>query len=158
METIKITVTGNRAEVTSEMPVIAGTVGLPVAFTFDESWEHLQKTAVFRANGKTMDLLYLESAAEVPWELLKNPGCRLYAGVYGTAEDGSLQIPTMWADLGVIQPGADPSGDESANPALPVWQQLTQNVEIALDAILQYQTALINGEIVPIGKAREDSL
>ena len=158
METIKISVTGNRAEVTSGVPVIAGTVGLSAAFTFDESWEHLEKTAVFRANGKTMDLLYLESVAEVPWELLQNPGCRLYAGVFGTTEDGTLQIPTLWADLGVIQPGADPSGDESADPSLPVWQQLTQNVENALNAILRYQEALINGQIVPLDQAREDSL
>ena len=59
----------------------------------------------------------------MPWELLQSPGCRLWAGVYGTNPDGSLQIPTVWADLGVIQPGADPSGDESTEPTLPVWEQ-----------------------------------
>ena len=30
--------------------------------------------------------------------------------------------------LGKVQPGADPSGDVSADPALPVWQQLQKQI------------------------------
>lgn len=123
MKSIKITVTDCLASVPETLCVVSGTVGLPVEFSFDDAWAGLNKTAVFRANGKTMDVLNVTSFATVPWELLKTPGCRLWAGVYGTNPDGSLQIPTVWADLGVIQPGADPSGDESADPTLPVWEQ-----------------------------------
>ena len=123
MKSIKITVTDCLASVTETLSVVSGTVGLPVEFSFDDAWAGLNKTAVFRANGKTMDVLNVTSFATVPWELLKTPGCRLWAGAYGTNPDGSLQIPTVWADLGVIQPGADPSGDESADPTLPVWEQ-----------------------------------
>ncbi|MBQ8910731.1 MAG: hypothetical protein IJY91_06815 [Oscillospiraceae bacterium] len=123
MKTIQITVTGNQAVVTQTAVPVSGTVGLPVEFIFDDAWEGLSKTAVFRANGRTIDRIDVKDSAAVPWELLKNPGCRLWAGVYGTNFDGSLQIPTIWADLGIIQPGADPSGDESADPTLPVWEQ-----------------------------------
>ena len=79
----------------------------------------------------------------MPWELLKRPGCRLWCGVYGTDEDGALQLPTVWVDLGEILPGADPSGDESADPTAPVWQQLTEDVEKALDEIIRLQNAII---------------
>lgn len=151
MESIKISVAGRVAAVPAELPVVSGTVGLPVEFTFDYAWEGLQKTAVFRANGKTLDCIGIENSATVPWELLKSPGCRLWAGVYGTNADGTLQIPTVWADLGIIQPGADPSGDESANPSLPVWEQLRTEVgdiEKALDSILAIQESLIGGAAI----------
>ena len=150
METIKIAVTGSLAAVTENLPVVSGTVGLTVDFIFDDAWEGLNKTAVFRANGKSLDVLNVTNAVAVPWELLKNPGCRLWAGVYGTNFDGSLQIPTIWADLGIIQPGADPSGDESADPTLPVWEQIRAEVgdiEAALDSIIAIQESLIGGGI-----------
>ena len=129
MQIMKISVTGNTAAVTCLTPVTAGTVGMPVEFTFDESWAGLTKTAVFRVGERTMDCLGLESKTTVPWELLRRPGCHLFAGVYGCNADGSLQIPTVWADLGVILPGADPTGDTSADPSAPVWQQATAGME-----------------------------
>ena len=150
METIKIAVTGSLAAVTENLPVVSGTVGLTVDFIFDDAWEGLNKTAVFRANGKSLDVLNVTNAVAVPWELLKNPGCRLWAGVYGTNADGSLQIPTIWADLGIIRPGAEPSGDESADPTLPVWEQIRTEVgdiEAALDSIIAIQESLIGGGI-----------
>lgn len=145
MEGIKIWVTGSSAGVTEEQPVVSGTVGLPVKFTFDEAWDNLEKTAVFRVNGKIMDQIHIQTEAVVPWELLVKPGCRLWCGVYGCNEDGTLQIPTVWVDLGTVEPGADPSGDESVSPTLPVWQQLTEDVEQALEEIIKMQDSIING-------------
>ena len=150
MEAIQIWVNGSAAGITKTQPVVAGTVGLPVEFTFDEAWNGLEKTAVFRVNGKPMAQLHIKTAAIVPWELLQKPGCRLWCGVYGCNADGSLQIPTLWTDLGTVEPGADPSGDESADPSLPVWQQLTEDVEQALEEILKLQQDIINGNVVPI--------
>ena len=146
MKSIKITVTDCLASVPETLCVVSGTVGLPVEFSFDDAWAGLNKTAVFRANGKTMDVLNVTSFATVPWELLKTPGCRLWAGVYGTNPDGNLQIPTVWADLGVIQPGADPSGDESADPSLPVWEQMRGElgeIDAALEHIIRIQNDLV---------------
>lgn len=150
MKPIEISVSGNFTSPVAAMPPVAGTVGLPVVFILDESWNSLHKTAVFRANGRVMDVLCPENAATVPWELLQKPGCRLWAGIYGTNDDGTVQIPTVWTDLGVIQPGADPSGDESADPSLPVWQQLTKDVEEGLSAILEMQSKMISGEYMPV--------
>lgn len=154
MEAIQITVSGNQAAAVATAPIVAGTVGLGVEFTFDDSWKSLNKTAVFRANGRTIDQLNVEKTATVPWELLQSPGCRLMIGVYGVGE--GLQVPTVWAEVGVIQPGADPGGDESSDPSLPVWEQLSQDVGNALQEIINYQNRIIYGEIVPIS-SQEDS-
>ena len=146
MKSIKITITGSLATVTDPFPVVAGTVGLPVAFSFDAGWADLKKTAVFRANGKSLDRIHITDTTTVPWELLRKPGCRLWAGVYGVNSDGSVQTPTVWADLGIIEPGADPSGDESADPSLPVWEQILAqvgDVDTALDGILAIQESLM---------------
>lgn len=143
MEPIEIDVSGSAAAVTKGQPVVAGTVGLPVKFSFDEGWTELEKTAVFRVNGTVMDQIHITAETVVPWELLTKPGCRLWCGVYGCSSGGKVQLPTVWADLGVVEPGAEPSGDVSAEPTLPVWQQLTGEVEQALDAILKLQDTII---------------
>ncbi len=150
METIKISVTENEMTVVSCPVVTAGMVGLTVEFQFDPVWEALEKTGVFRVNGKTRDVINIGNAVIVPWELLRAPGCRLYVGVWGSNEEGSVQIPTLWADLGVIQPGADPLKDENANPSLPIWQQLKNEVEQALDGVIAYQSRILDGTVVPV--------
>ena len=43
MKAIKIAVAGASAEILETVPIVAGTVGLPVAFSFDEAWADLQK-------------------------------------------------------------------------------------------------------------------
>ncbi len=147
MNPIQLSVAGNEITVLSSPVVTAGTVGLPVEFQFDAAWENFSKTAVFRANGRTLDTINLQDTAVVPWELLTAPNCRLYIGVCGVRE--GAQMPTLWADLGLIQPGADPSGDSSADPTLPVWQQLTEDIEKALEGILNYQNSILDGGHVP---------
>ena len=149
MKPIKVSVAGHTATVLQEQLPVSGTVGLPVEFTFDEAWEGLEKTAVFRVDGKTVDRLNVVCETTVPWELLQKTGCMLYCGVFGCNTDGSLQIPTVWAELGVIQPGVDPRKDENANPSLPVWQQLTEDIEKALDAIIEIQMGLDSGQMRP---------
>ena len=150
MEAIQIWVKGSTAGVTKGNPVVAGTVGLPVAFSYDETWDDLSKTVVFRVNGKTMDCVNCNDSTVVPWELLQKSGCRLLCGVYGCNTEGTLQIPTVWVDLGVIEPGANPSGDESAEPSLPVWEQVTQGIEEALDHIIALERGIIDGH-TPLG-------
>lgn len=133
MEKITIQVSGNQVFVTNRQPLVAGTVGMPVEFTFDGHWQDLQKTAVFRCDGITYTVLELEDRAAIPWELLRKPGCTVYTGVYGASADGAVQTPTLWVELGTVQPGADPSGDESADPTLPVWQQLSNRLDSLVD-------------------------
>ena len=133
MDITKIHVTGNSAQVTSRQPLVAGTVGMRAEFSFDEHWDALKKTAVFQCDGLTYTVLGLQSTAVIPWELLRKPGCTVKAGVYGTNADGTVQTPTLWAELGKVQPGADPNGDQSADPTLPMWQQLKNRLDNLID-------------------------
>lgn len=129
MESVKIEVTSNIARVI-ERPqrITAGTVGLPVEFTFDSHWEGLDKTAVFQAGRECRIVEGLESEAIVPWEVLDRPGAWLSVGVYGVNKDGSVAIPTIWANVCVINPSAHPSGDPSTDPTLPVYKQLMNQI------------------------------
>lgn len=140
MKSIKIAITGADAQVQQKPLLTCGMVGVPVEFTFDESWQGLQKTAVFRVGMTTLDVLNLDTACVVPHELLLTPYRTLRIGVYGCAADGSLVIPTVWADAGQILPGADPSGDVSSDPTLPVWQQLAGDMVKSVNGIAPDET------------------
>lgn len=101
-----------------------------VEFVFSDDWDGLTKTAVF-SNGKTtVDVLAANwdgDTVPVPHEVLAVPGRHARVGVYGANESGVI-LPTVWVSLGKVQPGADPSGDETADPALPVWAQLQKQI------------------------------
>lgn len=101
-----------------------------VEFVFSPAWDGLTKTAVF-SNGKTtVDVLAANwdgDTVPVPHEVLAVPGRYARVGVYGADESGVV-LPTVWVSLGKVQPGADPSGDETADPTLPVWAQLQKQI------------------------------
>ena len=101
-----------------------------VEFVFSDDWDGLTKTAVF-SNGKTtVDVLAANwdgDTVPVPHEVLAVPGRHARVGVYGANESGVV-LPTVWVSLGKVQPGADPSGDETADPSLPVWAQLQKQI------------------------------
>lgn len=101
-----------------------------VQFVFSQEWDGLTKTAVF-SNGKTtVDVLEANwdgDTVPVPHEVLAVPGRHARVGVYGADESGVV-LPTVWVSLGKVQPGADPSGDASADPSLPVWAQLQKQI------------------------------
>ena len=101
-----------------------------VEFVFSPEWDGLTKTAVF-SNGKTtVDVLAANwdgDTVPVPHEVLAVPGRHARVGVYGADESGVV-LPTVWVSLGKVQPGADPSGDASADPSLPVWAQLQKQI------------------------------
>lgn len=125
MDGIRIEVTGNIARIT-ERParITAGTVGLPVEFSFDSQWNGLSKTAVFRAGRTELIAEGLDTNTTVPWEVLDKPNAWLSIGVYGVSDDGTVAIPTIWANVCVICEGVNPDGDVSTAPTLPVWQRL----------------------------------
>lgn len=101
-----------------------------VQFVFSPAWDGLTKTAVFTNGKTTVDVLAANwdgDTVPVPHEVLAVPGRHARVGVYGADESGVV-LPTVWVSLGKVQPGADPSGDETADPALPVWQQLQKQI------------------------------
>ena len=130
MDGIKIDVIGNVARV-KERPtrITAGTVGLPVEFTFDEQWDGLIKTAVFSAGHKSYFADVIDGAATVPWEVLKKPSPRLMIGVYGEKADYSEAIPTVWAHVAPIHPGANISASPSDPSGAPIWQKLRDEMD-----------------------------
>jgi hypothetical protein len=125
MDGIKIEVTGNIARIV-ERParITAGTVGLPVEFSFDNQWEGLSKTAVFKAGCVEMIVENIETQAAIPWEITDKPNVWLSIGVYGVNADGTVAITTIWANICVICDGANPDGAVSKAPTPPVWQRL----------------------------------
>ena len=119
---ICVEVNGHNAKITNAPTLTSGTVGLPVRFHFDDAWDGLTKVAVFRAGDKVIDRLNIADETTVPQEVMQRRHCELTVGVYGINTEGTLVIPTVYASAGVIQPGADPSGDESVDPSAPAWQ------------------------------------
>lgn len=126
-------------------PVTSGSVNVyEAAFEFSEDWAGLEKTAVFRAGEKSASVLLGDTGAcVVPWEVLQKPGVRLEAGVYGS-RDGTVVLPTVWADLGYIHTGATP-GDEARPPTPDLWrQELAKKADrLALDGL---DLKLLSGE------------
>lgn len=101
-----------------------------VEFVLSDDWSGLTKTAVFSAGRTTVDVL--ESAWDgnkvvVPHEILADAGPIARVGVYGANADG-LILPTVWVTLGKVMPAAEPSGDPGADPTLPIWAQLQNQI------------------------------
>lgn len=118
-----ISVTGNTAQCLSRRGILtAGMTGASVSLTFDSPWEGLHITAVFRCGEKTLDVLPEADTLSVPAQVLLAEK-ELELGLYGTDGEKTV-IPTLWVSLGTVHPAADPSGDESTDPELPVWAQL----------------------------------
>ena len=125
---IKVHISGNRADVTEREPLTSGTVGKVINFAFTEDWRPLIKYAVFEGSGRRIALTNIGDSCIIPHEVLAKHGGALRVGVYGRTADGSAATPTVYAQLGIIQRGADPNADPSAKPTLPVWAQLQAQI------------------------------
>ena len=101
-----------------------------VHFIFSEEWDGLAKTAVFTDGVITVDVLQAQwngDEVAVPPDVTTTAGRRVRVGVYGTDGNG-VALPTIWTELGTVHAGADPSGDSSTKPVLPVWAQLQEQI------------------------------
>ena len=112
-----------------------GLVGgyITVEYT-DTIWKNLVKTVVFKGS-TTIDVITDETRITIPVEVLQKIGKRVYVGFYGTDISGEEAIPTFWTEIGTVVEAADPSGDESADPALPVWAQIEGHVRKYTDMV-----------------------
>lgn len=145
---VLIGVSGAHAAVRTQDVLTVGMIGAEAKFMFfDEVWNNLGKIAVFCQGNVTKDAPIFGDVVTIPWEVLQMPGVPVSIGVYGTSQDGKIVIPTVWTKTAPVQPGADPSGDESADPALPVWAQMqaqlnsmyksSEEIEAAKEELLQ---------------------
>ena len=136
MDCLKIEVKGNIIKITHRpRKVTSGTVGLKAQFSFDSQWDGLSKTAIFRACTEKRVLTCIDSEVTVPWEVLKEPGVWLSVGVYGTNAEGTIVIPTIWANAFLIMEGTTTDGDPSTEPTPGVWEQLSAEVEALKEAV-----------------------
>lgn len=120
----KIQVSGAIARTLYKKVIPAGIIGAQVEFEYAEDiWQGLSKTVVFRGP-VTKDVVTDANIVTIPQEVTEKPMSLLSVGVYGVDADGNLAIPTIWADLGFVRDAANPSGDTTTDPALPVWAQI----------------------------------
>ena len=124
MELAKIEATRADARKICCGTLTSGMVGAEVSFSFDASWDGLKRIATFKAGGTSKDVLLTEGRCEIPHEVLAEACQHLMVGIYGTNADGTLAIPTVWADLGTVNRGAKPTGDASKKPTPEVWAQI----------------------------------
>lgn len=123
MTKIKLFVHGANAwaEVTGELT--SGMVGIPVEIVWDNSWDGLNKTLVCRCGETARSMVVTGEEAMVAHEVMTAME-HLELGLEGRNADGSLVIPSVWADCGMIREGTSMEADPSADPTLPVWAQL----------------------------------
>ena len=120
----KIQVSGAIAHTLYRKVIPAGIIGAQVEFEYAEDiWKGLHKTVVFRGP-VTKDVVTDANIVTIPPEVAEKSLSLLSVGVYGVDADGNLAIPTIWADLGIVRESANPSGDTTTDPSLPVWAQI----------------------------------
>ncbi len=153
MTRIMLTVTGAQAWPSVTGPLTSGMVGVPITIEYDEAWDGLTKNLVCRCSewgsdsGEHRTILNVGETAVVAHEVMKS-GMYLYLGIEGYSSDGMLVMPTTWASCGKIQPGANSGAELSADPTLPVWDQLqTEIAQLKRDALTQEQMAGIQSGI-----------
>lgn len=103
-------------------PLTSGMVGQTIHFEYSHDFDDLMITAVFTDGKNTINVVNPGSECIIPHEVLTTIGATVKVGIYAVRGD-ELVIPTVYATIGVVLKGADPSGDESTEPSLPVWAQ-----------------------------------
>ena len=103
-------------------PLTSGMVGQPIHFEYSHDFDGLAVTAVFTDGKNTVDVVNPGNECIIPHEVLTTVGAVVKVGIYAVRGD-ELVIPTIYAHIGVVLKGADPSGDVSIDPTLPVWAQ-----------------------------------
>lgn len=144
MTSIFLTVNGAQAQASVSGTLTSGMVGVPVTIEYDKAWDGLIKNLVCRCSRGTVQedhrtILNVGNTAVVAHEVMQ-AGMHLYLGIEGCNADGTMVIPTVWAMCGVIESGANADADTSAEPTLPVWEQLqTEIAQIRRDAVTPEQ-------------------
>lgn len=128
---LRIRVNIASAEIVETEKITAGRVGLRCGFTFDSAWDGLAKTAVVSGVVRR-DRVLVGDEIEVPGECLIKENFLLRIGVVGKNGDGTVVIPTVWANFGKILPSAEESGETPAEPTPDVVAQIQQNSANAL--------------------------
>ena len=130
MTDILFTANGASATVQVNGELTSGMVGVPVRFAFDSDWDGLNIVAVFDGGGHRISVpLLTDMEAVLPWEVIAKANTRLRIGAEGRKSDGSVVVPTVWANAGYIKEGAVAT-DEEGNPPTPsIYDQIMAAIE-----------------------------
>lgn len=119
-----LVVSGVSAHAEGPERIPKGIIGAQISLEFtDPAWEGLQKTVVF-CGAETKTVLNAGKLVTIPRETVTTAGIDLMVGVCGTDPEGTVMIPTVWAELGKVWGAALPTEDVTTDPTLPVWAQL----------------------------------
>ena len=147
---IKITANGVCARAQRLEPLTSGMVGAKVEFVLSSDFDGLTVTAVFTNGAVTKDVLNPGDECFIPPEVLETAGKTVKVGIYAV-RGSELVIPTVYAPIGVVLPGADPSGDTSTSAALPVWAQ----IEAMIGSLDDLTTEAKNNLVAAINEATQ---
>ena len=147
---IKITANGVCARAQRLEPLTSGMVGAKVAFALSPDFDGLTVTAVFTNGAVTKDVLNPGDECFIPPEVLETAGKTVKVGIYAV-RGSELVIPTVYAPIGVVLPGADPSGDTSTSATLPVWAQ----IEAMIGSLDDLTTEAKNNLVAAINEAAQ---
>lgn len=105
---IDIYVQRTLSKASSNAPITSGSVGLMARFHFSVEWDELRKKVIFETDNYKEWVDIPESGeVVVPGSVLVYPRMQLRVGVRGESDDGSVVIPTVYADCGTISLGAN---------------------------------------------------
>ena len=147
---IKITANGVCARAQRLEPLTSGMVGAKVAFALSPDFDGLTVTAVFTNGAVTKDVLNPGAECFIPPEVLETAGKTVKVGIYAV-RGSELVIPTVYAPIGVVLPGADPSGDTSTSATLPMWAQ----IEAMIGSLDDLTTEAKNNLVAAINEAAQ---
>jgi len=114
--------TGRAAYARTDEPLTTGSVGIPVDVSLSSDFDGLQAVMVFRSGDTSADVALLGQDVVVPPQVLT--GRVLSMGVYASSTDGTVAIPTVWCDVGLIR-GSVATEFDPAEPT-PGWSAQIQ--------------------------------
>ena len=129
---MKVYVDGAKATVTNFERLTSGMVGKKIQVIYSEEWNGLTKTATFTNEyDAERDAVNPNGIIEIPHEVLHLDGKHCKIAFYGyTIENGekNYALPTIYADLGLIEKGAKPSA-----PTAPISPTVEEQLQADID-------------------------
>lgn len=126
---VKITGAYARTEYCKSIP--KGIVGAEIELEYSGNlWDRLEKKVVFDNGFDILPANDRNGISTIPASLLGTVGARLRVGVCGVDKDNNEIIPTLWAELTVVQDAVPTSlsDEEHADPGHPVWAQIENKI------------------------------